>query len=128
MPGRLTAAEFQAMHHRMRAKNKFGAERVELDGFSFDSKREARRWAALKQEQRLGFITGLQRQVSIELKGRDGPLLTPKGRVMRYVADFVYTDAATGTQVVEDAKGHPTKEFKVKRAVLAAMGIEIREV
>ena len=40
---------------------------VEYDGISFDSKREAKRYAELKLLERAGKITDLQRQVKFEL-------------------------------------------------------------
>ena len=62
------------------------------------------------------------------LEGRNGPLLfVPSGRTAVYVADFVYEDRRLGwAQVIEDSKGFETPEFRIKRAVLAAQGIEVR--
>ena len=108
--------------------HKYSAVAVELDGIKFSSRREARRWAALTLLQRAGQITGLKRQVKIGLMGAHGPILTPTGRPAFYIADFVYRDTARGTEVVEDAKGFPTPEYKLKRAILAAQGIKIVEV
>ena len=105
-----------------------GTEATVVDGETFDSKREAARWGELRLMQRAGLIDDLRRQVSIPLDGRDGPILTPTGQHMRYVADFVYVDLNTGVRVVEDAKGHPTDVYRMKRAILAAMGVEVREV
>ena len=53
---------------------------------------------------------------------------TPTGRVAHYVADFIYIDNRTGLEVIEDAKGYPTPEYKLKRAILAAQGVQIVEV
>ncbi len=108
--------------------NKYGARRTNVGGVNLDSKREAKRWAELQLLQRAGEIADLDRQVPVELHGRDGPLLTPTGRVKRYVADFRYTDLRTGLTIWEDAKGFPTPEYKLKKAVLAAQGIEVQEV
>lgn len=47
----------------------------------------------------------------------------------RYIADFVYTDNATGSTVVEDTKGVRTKEYIIKRKLMLWVhGIRIREV
>ncbi len=108
--------------------SKYGATRTNVAGVNFDSKREAKRWAELQLLQQAGKIADLDRQVPIELQGRDGPLLTPTGKVKRYVADFRYTDLRTGLTIWEDAKGFPTPEYKLKKAVLAAQGIEVQEV
>jgi len=109
--------------------SKYRAQPVFVDGIRFDSKREAKRWQELKLLERAGEISDLERQVSIDLLGRDGPILTDSGkRVRRYVADFRYFDHKLGAHVIEDAKGFPTAEYKIKRAILAAMGVEIKEV
>lgn len=102
-----------------------GTRRTEVDGITFDSAREARRWQQLGLLQRAGEIADLERQVAIDLQGADGPILTPTGRVMRYVADFRYRDVRTGRVVIEDAKGHATEVFGIKRAILAAQGVEV---
>ncbi len=108
--------------------NKFSAKRTVLDGIEFDSKREAKRWAELCLLKRAGEIADLRRQVPLMLEGRDGPLLTRTGRRMRLTVDFAYTDLRTGLTIYEDAKGVPTRDYEVRRAVAAAQGMEIREV
>jgi hypothetical protein len=53
-------------------------------------------------------------------------VLTDTGKRERiYRADFVYVDNALGITVVEDRKGHETDVFKIKKAILAAQGMEI---
>lgn len=89
------------------------------------SKREHRRIAELRLMERAGLIQGLQTQVSIPLVGRDAPILTPTGRQMHYVADAVYVE--NGERVIEDSKGFHTDVYLLKRAILAAMGIKVRE-
>jgi hypothetical protein len=105
-------------------RSKFGAKRTQVDGQSFDSKREARRYGELLILQYAGEIKDLKRQVKFPLQGRDGPILTPTGRQMTYVADFTYSEG--GVEVIEDLKGHVTDVFKVKEAILRAMGITIK--
>lgn len=96
------------------------------DGITHDSKTEADRWEELKLMQRAGEICGLKRQVSIGLIGRDGPIMTDSGKQQRvYKADFVYVDNALGVTVIEDRKGHETEVFNLKKAILAAQGMEI---
>ena len=100
--------------------------RTEVDGITFDSKTEARRWQELLLLQEAGDICGLRRQVDIGLITRDGPVLTDSGCQQRiYSADFVYADNALGTMVVEGRKGHETEKFKLIKAILSAQGIEI---
>ncbi len=92
-----------------------------VDGITFASKREAKRYIELKMLLRAGEIRSLRRQVTFHL--RVGGV-----HVCDYRADFVYTDKRTGKRVVEDAKGVRTKEFIIKKALmLACLGIEVVE-
>lgn len=131
---KMTAAQFLAAHGKGTTRekgkrgNKFGAVKERLDGITFDSKHEAKRYSVLMQLQRAGIIENLETQVAIPLLGRDGPLLGENGRPLRYIADFKYRDPDTGADVIEDAKGHKTRDYKLKKAILAAQGVEIIEV
>ena len=116
------------MMRTAKRSNKYSARRTTLDGIPFDSRREAKRWAELCLLERAGEIADLRRQVPLMLEGRDGPLLTRTGRRMRLTVDFAYTDLRTGLTIYEDAKGVPTRDYEVRRAVAAAQGMEIREV
>jgi hypothetical protein len=108
--------------------NKFGAVSTVVDGIRFDSLREARRWAELVLMQKGGEIRNLKRQVKIPLQGRDGPLKTRTGRQMKMTVDFTYEDRRLNwAEVYEDAKGTPTRDYEVRRAVAQAMGIEVKE-
>lgn len=109
--------------------NKFGAIPTSVDGIRFPSLREARRWAELRLMERAGEIRDLRRQVPIVLLGRDGPLRNGRsGKPKTYIADFTYQDRRLGwAEVVEDAKGYPTPEYRLKRAILAAQGVQVKE-
>lgn len=111
-----------------RRNNKYNARKCVFDGTTFDSMRERDRYIYLRDRQMRGEIADLTLQVPIMLEGQDGPLLTRTGRKMRLTVDFRYTDTKTGLVVFEDSKGHPTRDYEVRRSVAAAMGIEIREV
>jgi hypothetical protein len=108
--------------------HKYRAVSATVGGIKFSSKKEARRWCQLQLLEQAGEIRDLKRQVKVPLLGRDGPILTPTGRKAHYVADFTYTEARSGLEVIEDAKGYPTPEYMLKRAVLAAQGVRINEV
>ena len=103
-------------------KSKYGAVKTEVDGIMFDSKREASRYQELRLLEQAGEIANLRLQVPY--------ILFPKnehGRSLKYIADFVYNDD-TGALVVEDAKGHSTDVYKIKRRLMAELkGIEIKE-
>jgi hypothetical protein len=107
-------------------QNKYRAKRIEVDGITFDSQKEAGRWFDLLNLQRARLITDLQRQVRFDLRGQFAPLVSDKGRRLSYVADFVYQ--RDGMQVIEDAKGIQTPEYKLKKAILRSMGHTVIEV
>lgn len=108
--------------------NKFGAIPTVVDGIRFDSLKEARRWGELRLLEKSGEIRALRRRVRIDLEGRDGPLKTRTGKVMRLTVDFAYEDRRLNwAEVYEDSKGKPTRDYEVRRAVAQAMGIEVTE-
>jgi hypothetical protein len=101
-------------------RSKYAAQRTEVDGHKFASKKEAARYAELKLLASAGAITDLRLQVPIRCEV-NGVL------VCKYVADFQYTRG--GKEVVEDAKGFKTDVYKLKKKLVAACtGIEITEV
>lgn len=106
--------------------NKFSASKVTVDGITFDSKREAARWFDLCNLQRAREIFDLQRQVRFWLVGQGGTLISDSGRRLSYIADFVYIRG--NSQIIEDAKGFATPEYKLKKAIMRSMGHEIVEV
>lgn len=118
-------------------RNKYGNERV--GGHA--SKKEHYRAAQLRLMERAGLISDLREQVSYELipaqygecgkdfKGQGRTTRVLLERSCRYVADFVYTDKATGQRVVEDTKGVRIKEYIIKRKLMLHVhGIRIKEV
>lgn len=99
---------------RGRGWSKYGAKKTVVDGVTFASKLEARRWNELLMLQKSGAISGLKRQVPFDL--------TVNGHlVCRYITDFTYTTADTGESVVEDAKGVLTPEFRLKAKLMEAI-------
>lgn len=109
-------------------QNKFGAQKTVVDGISFDSRAEARRYSQLLILQRVGDIAGLTRQVayvlapSVKFEGA-----TRAKPALRYIADFVYSETASGKIICEDVKGVITPVFALKRhLMLSQLGINIR--
>lgn len=89
--------------------NKHGNIKTEIDNIQFDSKMEAVRYSHLKHLERLGFISELRLQPCFVLQAgftRNGRNYMP----ITYKADFSYLE--DGRSVIEDVKGHKTKEFK----------------
>lgn len=129
MTERMTLAQYRAYQGKGKRQPRIrGAVRTRVGDREFDSALEAARYGELSLLQMAGQISDLQCQVKIALIGADGPILTPTGRQMHYVADFTYRDVPSGVEVIEDAKGFRTEQYRMKRAVLAAMGMEIREI
>lgn len=124
-------------------RNKYYSKKVTIDGETFDSKKEAKRFRELALLEKSGAISDLQRQVPFELlpsqraeptyfykRGRNAGKPKP-GKVIElgvnYVADFVYIE--NGQKVVEDTKGFKTKDYILKRKMMLYFhGIRIREV
>lgn len=111
--------------------NKFGARKKEIDGITFDSTKEAKRYQALKLMEQTGQIRDLRTQVEYLLIPKQKK---PGGGIERpasYSADFVYFDRS-GALVVEDVKSEPTRkkaDYILRRKLLLMVhGIEIREV
>ncbi|WP_374697300.1 DUF1064 domain-containing protein [Alcaligenes nematophilus] len=110
-------------------KRKYGNRKATLDGHTFDSKKEARRYAELKLLERAGLICGLELQPRFELIPKQRRDDGKPERACEYVADFRYTDTATGQTVIEDAKGMRTRDYIMKRKLMLQVhGISVKEV
>lgn len=122
-----------------------------VNGICFDSKKEANRYLALLDAVKAGVIYDLRLQEEFTLQEA---YTTPEGeriRAIRYRADFTYHVAvfcyempccvsfddldywrtlAKGTKIIEDTKSRATKtkEYAIKRKLMAAQGHIIREV
>ncbi|MBH9725134.1 DUF1064 domain-containing protein [Burkholderia contaminans] len=111
---------------------KYRNTKCEHNGIKFDSEKERSRWFHLNQLQSTGLIRDLELQVVFVLTDRmqrdDGTW----ERASKYVADFVYVDAETGNQVVEDVKSVATRKnptyIQKRKTMLARYGITIKEV
>jgi hypothetical protein len=112
--------------------NKYHAQVCTVDGFRFDSRKEARRYERLKLLVAAGEILWLELQpefpiIVLELYRDDGRQVV----CGRFRADFRYVDAHSGEVVIADAKSRPTKTTAYrlrKRLVEAIHGVTIREV
>jgi hypothetical protein len=99
--------------------NKYRNQPTEVDNIRFDSKREAKRYQELRLLERAGVIKDLKLQVRFQLKVQSELICT-------YVADFVYQE--NEQQVVEDSKGHRTREYVIKKKLMRAIHeVEILE-
>jgi hypothetical protein len=114
---------------RSPARGRFPVAPVEerrIDGITFDSKREATRYATLKLLERAGKIEDLrlQQKFPVDIGGK---------RFCVYSCDFMYWDVALGREVIEDVKSKngtskdPAFRLRKKAAELYH-GIKIDEV
>lgn len=117
----------------MRRQDKYGNRKVTIDGITFDSKREMKRYCELKLLEKAGGISGLELQPEFELipaQYIDGKCVE---RAVKYKADFVYQipvhQTAGYETIVEDAKGMRTKDYIIKRKLMLYVhDIRISEV
>ena len=104
-------------------KNKYGAKKTHFMGFTFDSRWEAERWGQLTSMERAESIRDLERQIRYNI-------IVNGEKICAYIADFRYKlveDDGSETEIVEDAKGVETAEFKLKKKLMKAVhGIEIK--
>jgi Protein of unknown function (DUF1064) len=123
---------------RLPKRTKYRAIRTVVDGISFASKKEARRYSELKLMEKAGEIARLKWQVPFDLK-------VNSVKICRYVADFTYdqivgynpggpTDSPLDSpfevvvRVVEDTKGFRTPLYRLKARLMDALyGIKILE-
>ena len=121
--------------------NKYQNHKAIVDGITFDSRREARRYSELKLLERAGQITDLELQKVYELipaqyetyarYGKKGQRIKDGRRCLEksctYIADFVYKE--NGQTVVEDTKGERTEVYNIKRKMMLYFyNIRIREI
>lgn len=115
---------------------KYGNKKIQIDGITFDSRKEAQRYSELKLMQRAGLISGLELQKEFVLiPAQFETVITKAGktkqvcieRAVKYKADFAYMQ--NGEQIVEDTKGFKTKDYIIKRKLMLwVYGIKIVEV
>lgn len=101
--------------------SKFNVRKVLIDGHTFDSAAEGRRYATLAALERAGKIAGLELQPRLDC-------LVAGVKICTYVADFRYR--RDGTSVVEDVKGVHTAVYRLKRKLAEAChpGLVITEI
>ena len=96
------------------AGNKYNARKTTIDGITFDSQKEAARFCELQMLERGGYIKDLRLQQKFVLQ----PAFNKNGRryqEIAYIADFTYYDVKQHKNIVEDVKGHRTREYAIKR-------------
>lgn len=119
--------------------SKYGAKKTEVDGITFDSKKEANYYIKLKAMEQAGEISELELQKEFVLvpQQREPSTFTKKGkevlgkvleRKCSYFSDFCYKDA-DGVFHCVDTKGFKTADYKIKKKLMLYLhGIRIEEV
>lgn len=97
--------------------NKYRNKKTTIDGITFDSNREAKRYGELKLMESAGNISNLRIQPSFLLADK----IRWNGKTLRkrmYIADFMYKQ--DGLEIVEDVKGMRTAVYLLKRHLFLA--------
>ena len=98
-------------------RGKYNAVKVRIDGFVFDSKKEAKRYAELKLIMKKNLI--IHPRYPCDVNGI---------HICTYVGDFEYL-TPDGKVVLEDVKGVRTPLYRLKRKLVEALyDIKITEV
>lgn len=95
--------------------NKYRNIKTVVNGITFDSRKEARRYTELMVLQRAKIITDLELQKRFEIC----PKKYENKRARYYVADFVYVE--NGKRVIEDVKSPITRSnpvYSLKKALV----------
>ena len=125
--------------NKIAKKGRYGnVNKIEEDGIRFDSKREYLRYKDLKLLERAGEIKHLEVHPKFPITIGGVPIMVSSNqhnkwdRHLIYEADFKYCEKVDcwWPVVIEDVKmqsGHRTGVYKIKRALMRAMGYDIRE-
>lgn len=113
------------------SRNKYHNKKIIVDGFKFDSKKEANRYIKLKKMVDTEEISNLKLQPKYELQEK---YINNKGehiRAITYKADFEYLE--NDKLIIEDVKGMKTDVYKIKKKLLEykikdKKNVEFREV
>jgi hypothetical protein len=117
-----TAAQFQEHFKKTHSareqgtRMKYGNVKQKIDGYTFDSKKEAKYYGILKLRVRAGNILKFEVHVAY-------PLIVNGHLIARYIADFVLYNWDGSTTVV-DVKSAATEGlavFKMKKALMLAL-------
>lgn len=104
-------------HKQNNTKSKYSNRKVNIDGITFDSKKEANRYKELKILENIGKISNLVLQPIYVLQ-ESFEYKSKKIRAIKYIGDFEYVDSKTGNKVLEDTKGFKTKDYLIKVKLL----------
>jgi hypothetical protein len=91
--------------------SKYNNKKTIINGITFDSKKEADRYAFLTRRATIGEVVDIHLQVPFvfALEGK---------KMFTYKADFVYFDKLANELIVEDVKGFRTPIYKLKKKLI----------
>jgi len=97
---------------RFGKSNKFKAKKVRLDGYVFDSKKEAAYYQKLKLRLKAGEITDLEIKPIYELRGYGGK------KICKMIPDFRYRE--NGILIIDEVKSKITitPVYRLKKKLL----------
>lgn len=114
----------------LKKASKYHNEKTDIDGITFDSKKEAHRFMVLRELLLCSKISDLRLQHTFMLQE---PYTTPSGKRIRaitYKADFTYWQ--NGEFIVEDVKSPVTRkkpDYRMKVKMMQdKLGIDVVEV
>jgi len=109
--------------------SKYGNKKTIVDGTTFDSKKEAKRYGELKILKRSGRILDFRLQPEFPytvIHCHPTESMSTYTVKRKYIADFAVTYPDYHVEV-EDVKGFSTQEFKRKKKIVEAIyGIKIK--
>lgn len=111
-------------------RNKYGNQKTKLDGYTFDSRKEAQRYAELILLQKAGEISNLEMQKPFVIQESFFDSNGKRQTAIKYYADFTYI-TKEGKEVIEDVKSPATRKnpvYRMKKKMMAYKGYEIQEV
>lgn len=88
--------------------SKYRAKKVKIDGITFDSKKEGKRYQELKFLAEQGLIEQFEIKPCFSLFSKSGAM------VCKYIPDFAYIEQGNPKRVIEDVKGMKTQVYKIK--------------
>ena len=108
--------------------SKYHSKKVIIDGYKFDSKKEAQYYLYLKSELKKGTIYNLELQKEFILQ-ESFKLNDKTRRKITYRADFTYKTTKDDRIHVIDVKGFKTEIYRLKKKLFEKRyGIEVEEI
>ena len=155
LPAKLQQQAAGIVLAQQKKRSKYRNTKTTVNGITFDSQKEARRYEVLLKAQRQGYIYDLKLQHEFTLQEAYTTCTGQRIRAIRYKADFTYylsdgyyslpiegeahkviawyrerQKAGVNPMVVEDVKSRATKtkDYELKKKLMAERGYIILEV